>query len=66
MTTATLQTRTSTQLFKREDWGYGWGRICDQLGCGCELNHFNPSSTCEPCQTRLARATQTRGEPCQQ
>jgi hypothetical protein len=66
MTIATLQTRTATQPFKRTDRGYGWGRICDQPGCDCELSHFNPAATCEPCQIRLAREASTRGEPCLQ
>lgn len=51
--TAELQTRTSTQPFKREDIGYGWGRVCAEPSCRCRLNHFNPGKVCAPCETRL-------------
>lgn len=50
--TATLQTRTSTQPFKRTDRGYGWGRVCTEPGCGTVLSHFNPGKACALCETQ--------------
>lgn len=53
-TTATLQTRTSTQPFKRTDRGYGWGRICGTPGCRTRLNHFHDGDLCYVCESRQA------------
>lgn len=52
MTTATLQTRTSTQPFKREDQGFGWGRICTEPECKTVLNHFHAGDRCYPCEVQ--------------
>lgn len=70
MTTATstqpLYTRTTqSKTFKREDQGYGWGRICSGPSCGTRLNHFNPNEVCAQCEARQAREATTKGEPCQ-
>lgn len=52
--TQPLHTRTTqTKDFKRVDIGYGWGRVCSEVGCDCELNHLNDKPVCNPCQLRL-------------
>lgn len=48
-----LSTRaTKSRGFKREDQGYGWGRICTEPGCDTRINHLHQGDYCYACELR--------------